>query len=686
MYSRPILCSIFWGSMITCIPMLIAQDPQTEERESPAKKVTLVDGDDSVQTVADLDTEIAEIEHRLVQLRSEAHEMRKLAADEDRQWKSLLGEIERIETQQRELKDRRDEVERLAKKREEAKQALMKARKELEAAKKRVEEAEQAEEKTVAELKGNRERIDELQSDLDETEPKLEPLKRQASEAEEASQQVHGLIDDLEDRSSRLADQRVALAGEIEERLRAAGRWVSFREEIAPIFQGRCVSCHNASNPQGRYSMTNYSAVMAEGDSGLAVVPGDAEASLLYQYIDDGWMPYEADRLSDEEIEVIAHWIDRGARLDQSVDPEEPLIRIMPRQRQPDPPVHYHAPMPVTALAVDPTGERLASSGYHEALIWSTESGQLEQRLTNVAERVYGLAFHPDGRHLAVAAGNPGRLGEVKLFDLQEGHIAADLLVAGDAMFAVAFSPEGNRLAAAGADGSLSIVTFEDARPQEAQEPKTQPDDSENGEETKPLSWLADFSLRRIDDHSDWINSVAWSADGTRLVTASRDKTAKVFDADTLELLQTFSDHQENVTSALFLGDGKRVVSAGDDEKLRIWQAGNGKEQRKIDAVGGQSTKLQIVDKSHILSAGSDGQLQLHNADDVEKIQGFEADASWLSSLAVGADGQRIYVGNQSGRISTIGTDEWKKLDEWVAQPPAGPSAEELTRNSRSGS
>ncbi|MCA9031378.1 MAG: hypothetical protein KDA66_11245, partial [Planctomycetaceae bacterium] len=99
----------------------------------------------------------------------------------------------------------------------------------------------------------------------------------------------------------------------------------------------------------------------------------------------------------------------------------------------------------------------LASSGYHEVLLWSAENGQLVRRITNVAERVYGLEFTADGARLAVAAGTPGRIGEVKIFQVADGALLANMVATDDAMFDVAFSPDGTRLAACGADRTIRI-------------------------------------------------------------------------------------------------------------------------------------------------------------------------------------------------------------------------------------
>ncbi len=85
-----------------------------------------------------------------------------------------------------------------------------------------------------------------------------------------------------------------------------------------------------------------------------------------------------------------------------------------------------------------------------------------------------------------------------------------------------------------------------------------------------------------VEDHADWVNDVAWSPDGTKLVSASRDKTAKVFDAKTGDSMVTFNSHNNTVNGVAFTPDGKQVVSSGADRQLRIWNVSDAKQVRNI--------------------------------------------------------------------------------------------------------
>ena len=78
-------------------------------------------------------------------------------------------------------------------------------------------------------------------------------------------------------------------------------------------------------------------------------------------------------------------------------------------------------------------------------------------------------------------------------------------------------------------------------------------------------------------EHGGEVNSASFSPDGKRLVTASHDGTARVWDAGTGKPVGEPMTHRAAVESASFSPDGKRVVTASKDLTARVWDAGTGK-------------------------------------------------------------------------------------------------------------
>ncbi|WP_437298960.1 WD40 repeat domain-containing protein [Sorangium sp. So ce426] len=74
-----------------------------------------------------------------------------------------------------------------------------------------------------------------------------------------------------------------------------------------------------------------------------------------------------------------------------------------------------------------------------------------------------------------------------------------------------------------------------------------------------------------LQGHEGWVRSAEFSADGQRIVTASEDRTARVWNADGSGAPVVLQGHEGGVWSAEFSADGQRAVTASADKTARIW-------------------------------------------------------------------------------------------------------------------
>ena len=144
----------------------------------------------------------------------------------------------------------------------------------------------------------------------------------------------------LTDRAGRLL-ALCAIAGALVAQHRGAAASDFFKEKVAPIFERNCVMCHGASVQRSGLDLRGEEAVLKGGARGTAVVPGNAEKSLLYRLItrkEEPSMPMGMDRLGESDIAVIAQWINglkpKVAIAADTIPVREPGYSISDKDRQ----------------------------------------------------------------------------------------------------------------------------------------------------------------------------------------------------------------------------------------------------------------------------------------------------------------------------------------------------------------
>ena len=152
-------------------------------------------------------------------------------------------------------------------------------------------------------------------------------------------------------------------------------------------------------------------------------------------------------------------------------------------------------------------------------------------------------------------------------------------------------------------------------------------------------------SLRMVPEtgHFNSVTSASFSPDGQRIVTASDDHTAKVWDAATGKELLTLTGHVDSVTSASFSPDGKRIVTASEDETAKVWDAATGKE---VVTLTGHSSWVESAsfspDGKRIVTASADNTAKVWDAATGKELITLTGHSYWVTSASFSPDGKRI--------------------------------------------
>ncbi len=153
--------------------------------------------------------------------------------------------------------------------------------------------------------------------------------------------------------------------------------------------------------------------------------------------------------------------------------------------------------------------------------------------------------------------------------------------------------------------------------------------------------------LRTLTGHSDSVLSVSFSPDGSRIVSGSSDKTIKLWDAATGAELRTLTGHSDSVNSVSFSPDGARIVSASNDNTIKVWDAATGAELRTLT---GHSENVWSVsfspDEARIVSGSLDGTIKVWDAATGVALRTFSGHSQAVNSVSFSPDGQRIVSGS----------------------------------------
>ena len=296
----------------------------------------------------------------------------------------------------------------------------------------------------------------------------------------------------------------------------------------------------------------------------------------------------------------------------------------------------------VKSAAFSPDGQRVVTgSDDKTARVWDAATGREIAVLKGHEDLVRSAAFSPDGQRVVTASNDK----TARIWNAATGREVAGLKghcppgvdygTLGCFVMSAAFGPDGTKVVTASSDRTARVW------------------DAATGREIAVLK-----------GHENWVLSAAFSPNGQRVVTASLDKTARVWDAATGREIASLRGHcpagadygmlECTVRSAAFSPDGRQVVTASWDKTARLWDAATGQE---IAVLKGHQNWVNSAafspDGAKVVTASNDKTARVWDAATGEEISILTGHGDQVNSAAFSPDGQRVVTasGDKTARI-----------------------------------
>jgi len=436
---------------------------------------------------------------------------------------------------------------------------------------------------------------------------------------------------------------------------------ITFQDHIFPLFEDKCMNCHNPDEAKGGLDLSNYGAAMAGGSGGSITEAENSAASRLFTlmtHTEEPFMPPKKPKSSDQEIALIKKWIDgglletSGSSAKKSSKPKLDMQMVSAVGAKPDgpPPMPEHLllqPEVVTEhanavpdMARSPWAPLVAIAGQKQVLLYNSEKADLVGVLPYPEGYPQALSFSENGSLLLCGGGRGGKKGSVVVWNVKDGNRVIEVGREFDIVLGADISPDNRRIALGGPGRNMKIF------------------DSVSGEQ-----------IHSIKKHSDWLMTLAYSPDGVLLASGGRGGDLFVWEAETAIEFYNLIGHSNAVTSISWRPDSNVLASASEDGSVILWEMSEGKQIKKWNAHSGGVLSVNYAPDGRLVTAGRDKTIKIWKADGTQERSIAASDAIVMSSVFT-HDSKRVVSGDWKGNVKIWDAANGTEVASLVSNPP----------------
>ncbi len=200
------------------------------------------------------------------------------------------------------------------------------------------------------------------------------------------------------------------------------------------------------------------------------------------------------------------------------------------------------------------------------------------------------------------------------------------------------------------------------------------PDGSRLAISVGPTVGVWDLALKRqlftLVGHTEAINAVVFSPDGSRIATAGNDTTAIIWNAADGRRLHTLTGHGRWVLGAAFAPDGRTLATCGYDKTVRLWDAMTGEPKATWTGhTGGVRSVAYSPDGRTIATGGADNEVRLWDSITGVTTHTLKKHHAAVRVVAFSPDGTRLVSGSEDRTVRVWNPTDGREIGQPVPLP-----------------